>query len=188
MGIAVENPCKLCVSGNLTLNEDDALFGVKTDCKKKSENLVALLTELFGVLSYGNCVKVGNGKSTVEIVRKSLPVFKCTKVVAKSGDTSGLNAGKKLLFSFALSVLSSNNFFFHLYLPFKLIYKIKNKKDLLRKRNRSVCFSHLLVYHAPICALIITVRVSVDAYFVRAALTSPFLFSSTAAFHRTRLS
>ena len=98
--VAVQHPCKLCMSRNMALHEQRVLLRVKPACDIKRQRLVCALSQLCGVLSHRYRMKIDHAVKAVVCVLKFAPVLYRTEVVSDREHSARLNPGEYFLFCF----------------------------------------------------------------------------------------
>lgn len=68
LGVAGQYPAQLSVSGIVSLNKHYGLIGIDSDSKQKRIALLYLSAELYGILPYGNGVKVNYAVGAVILI------------------------------------------------------------------------------------------------------------------------
>ena len=100
LGVAVQHPCQLCVSGNVALDEENTLFRVNAAGQQKRIGFQRVAAKNRGVLPHGNSVQVSKGIDAVVFILQADPVFESAKVVAERNGSAGLNGTEDYFFAF----------------------------------------------------------------------------------------
>ena len=104
IGDAVEDPAQLGMAGNVALEINQALVGIKADGQEQTHDLQAVLAQLRGILPHGQRVQIDHGKQAVVLILQQLEIAQRADIVAQRERAGGLDAAEKPLFAFNLSL------------------------------------------------------------------------------------
>ena len=102
IGVAVEDPRKLRMRGDVGLEIEHGLFGVYAAGEKLREKAHAHLPELRGLPPHGESVQIRDEEEGVVIILHFAPVGHRADIVAERDRARGLNAGEHHFFAFVL--------------------------------------------------------------------------------------
>ena len=92
------------MAGNMALEIDQALVGIKADGQEQAHDLQAVLAQLRGILPHGQRVQIDHGKQAVVLILQELEIAQRADVVAQRERAGGLYAAEESLFAFNLSL------------------------------------------------------------------------------------
>ena len=158
-GVAVKYPAKLGVAGNVALNEENVLFGVKSCGDVERKGLVCSAAKLCGVLANGDSVLVNDAVVAAILLGELLEVLEGAEIVTYSKLTGGLNSGKYDFFIFIhcdTSLEKTNSHTIILYLKFPVKTFGRQIITVKPKRLTKAVFGPLQVFwYYSLCAAIV---------------------------------
>ena len=87
--VAIEHPGKLRVLRNVRLHEQNALFGIESDCEKERDEIVSATAQILRDVVHRDCVHIRHGVNTPVLVLQSYHIFQRADVVSELQITRG---------------------------------------------------------------------------------------------------